>query len=196
MRPVTPYRLSDDRRALAERHLRLLGLLHRLPALRRLAEAIGDPDEARQLAALGLCRAARNYSEAPGKGAFVAYATQCMLTELVGELARRQRQSRTPPRPLVRFGTDDSPPDATDPHLGPDAIVERAERATWFRAALAGLPERDRRILLARAEGTTLAAVAADLGFSRARVRQIEVAALARLRRLVPAGWGADFGVN
>lgn len=60
-------------------------------------------------------------------------------------------------------------------------------RARWLRAALADLPERERRIIEARhlrEEGLTLAELGTSLGVSKERIRQLERRALARLQRM------------
>lgn len=69
----------------------------------------------------------------------------------------------------------------------PDAGIERSARRDRVDARLAGLPEREERVLrlyfgLDERGARSLAEVAADLGVSRERVRQIKARALARLR--------------
>lgn len=59
-------------------------------------------------------------------------------------------------------------------------------RTRWLGAALAELPERERRILQARFfadQAITLDCIGARMGISKERVRQLEVQALGRLRR-------------
>ena len=81
---------------------------------------------------------------------------------------------------LQDFVEDDAAP-------GPDALAIEAVGREALEAALAALPERERRVLVLRFgldTGTprTLAEVGAVMGFSRERARQVENAALAVLR--------------
>jgi RNA polymerase sigma-32 factor len=77
-----------------------------------------------------------------------------------------------------------------DDRPDPETIVmtqhDGARKRRWLGAALAELPERERRILQARffADQTiTLDRIGAHMGISKERVRQLEVQALGRLRR-------------
>jgi RNA polymerase primary sigma factor len=75
-----------------------------------------------------------------------------------------------------------------DPTTGPDELALEAVGRQALERALAGLPERARRVLVLRFgldSGTprTLEEVAAVMGVSRERVRQVELGALAALRR-------------
>ncbi len=61
------------------------------------------------------------------------------------------------------------------------ALQTERERAAW--RMLGSLSERERRVLLARANGKTLEEAAAPFGFTRERARQIECKALDKIRR-------------
>jgi len=77
-----------------------------------------------------------------------------------------------------------------DDRPDPEAIVmtqhDGALKRRWLGAALAELPERERRILQARFftdQAITLDHIGARMGISKERVRQLESQALTRLRR-------------
>lgn len=77
-----------------------------------------------------------------------------------------------------------------DDRPDPEAIVmtqhDGARKRRWLGAALAELPERERRILQARFftdQAITLDNIGARMGISKERVRQLENQALTRLRR-------------
>ncbi|MFQ5985202.1 MAG: RNA polymerase factor sigma-32 [Alphaproteobacteria bacterium] len=79
-----------------------------------------------------------------------------------------------------------------DPSPSPEEVVldkrDGEIRSRWLAAALAELPERERRIIRDRRlsdEPLTLKELGKDLGVSQERVRQIENRALARLRGLL-----------
>jgi RNA polymerase primary sigma factor len=73
----------------------------------------------------------------------------------------------------------------------PDVLAEEALRRREVRVALAGLPERERRIIELRfgigGEPHSLEAIGAELGLTRERVRQLEGEALAKLAKSLGA---------
>ncbi len=70
-----------------------------------------------------------------------------------------------------------------DPDDGPEALLERAELASYLAAALQDLPERERQILaLYYEEELTMAEIGAVIGVCESRVSQLRSVALARLR--------------
>jgi RNA polymerase sigma factor (sigma-70 family) len=83
-----------------------------------------------------------------------------------------------------------------------DEVAEASSRTEWLAAALRRLAPREQRLLrrhfgLDGRGGLPLAHVAAELGISRERLRQIELAALRKLRRLLQtddAHLGESFG--
>jgi RNA polymerase sigma-32 factor len=76
--------------------------------------------------------------------------------------------------------------DRPDPEALSMAQHDGRIRKRWLGAALADLPERERRILQARFftdQAITLERIGAHMGISKERVRQLEHQALTRLRR-------------
>ena len=188
-----PYRLTDAQRDLVAASVEMLGLVFALPGVRNLAYAVGDPEEARSLAAVGLCRAARGFDPAKSHdGSFYPYAIACMRSALAAELARRSRKSRQDPtgRPLpLSLSLDANHPghiDVADPAQAVDA--ERDEDAAWLRARVAELPAAERRAVELVLTGLTMADAGRAVGLSRERVRQLYAAALGRLRAAAARG--------
>ena len=73
-----------------------------------------------------------------------------------------------------------------DPATGPASRVARGEQRARVRAALAGLPESDREVLVVRfIEGLSTAEAAEALGVSVAAVKMRQMRALDRLRGLL-----------
>ena len=71
--------------------------------------------------------------------------------------------------------------------------IDDERRSGWLKNALGVLNEREMRIIAERRlqdEGATLEALGETLGISKERVRQIEGAALAKLRRALEARVG------
>ncbi len=71
-----------------------------------------------------------------------------------------------------------------------EALRDGAVLRGWLAEALAGLSPRERHIVTERrlrAEGRTLESLGEELGLSKERVRQVEVAAHAKLRRTLEA---------
>ncbi len=88
-----------------------------------------------------------------------------------------------------RFGTDETPRrELPSRAADPEVVVIEEQQIGRLRAAVAALPEREREVLRHRfglddAPVLSLQEIGARLGLSRERVRQIEVGALAVLRR-------------
>lgn len=68
--------------------------------------------------------------------------------------------------------------------LGPEEDAIAGDQLRAFRRILAGLTDRERTVVLRRAGGEELRPIAETLGLSRERIRQIEKAAIAKVRRL------------
>jgi len=104
----------------------------------------------------------------------------------------QEMPKRTPPGPMRSMDT--ALDDGLELHElvasdEPDALqqLELHERRHLVRRALGELPARDARVLLDRARGDTRERIGRRLGISGERVRQIELAALGKLRRVLPA---------
>jgi RNA polymerase sigma factor for flagellar operon FliA len=76
---------------------------------------------------------------------------------------------------------------------GPDARLERIEQEKWLAAAVAKLPERERRVLtLSYQRGLPLAKVGKSLGVSESRASQLRAQAITRLRALLVSAPAAE----
>jgi RNA polymerase sigma-70 factor (ECF subfamily) len=132
--------------------------------VRMLYRRTGDWDRAEDLAQETFARAVAAPPNNPRPWLFA------VALNLVREDGRRTlRQGRR----LELLRSDDRP------DQGPEADLERNERSTSVRAALATLGERDREALLLKAEGFNYDEIAATLGLSKGAVGTT----LARARR-------------
>ena len=145
--------LADDPSALGplyDRHARLVyGLAFAI--LRNVDEA----QDLTQEVFLSLC-GSKLYD--PGRGTVGAFLTTLVRSRGIDRLRRRTRRTR-----LLRSQWETAPP-AIPPSLPQDQVAS-AECAGRVRAALAELPETERRALeMAYYKGLTQAEIAADLG--------------------------------
>jgi RNA polymerase sigma factor (sigma-70 family) len=153
------------------------------------------------LAAVAL--AAHRYRETGGL-TFLAYAFRLIQYALDGE-ARRQDPVGKTRRAQLRAGAPERPSDLSplsldftlpssdddeipeweiDPHPGPEHLAIAGEVRARIRHALTALQPRERLILyLCYWDDETKTAIAARMGISLPRVRQIEQRALGKLRR-------------
>lgn len=190
--PLTPRQVRRVERYAAE--WRPGAFLRRMyPALYRAARAVGmDHEDIEQCAWVGVVRAAQKYR--PGtvsRGRPVGFHTYANLwvrgavTHAVRRAMARGRAGvavNSGDRPLpgdrsgrVRCRWDVTPAARGDPAAAAAARVDLA-------AALRAMPARTRRVVELRAAGATLAEVAAEVGVTRERVRQIQADAAARGR--------------
>jgi RNA polymerase sigma factor (sigma-70 family) len=153
---------------------------------------------------VGFLKAIRRFDS--GNGArFMTYASFWMRKAILDALLDQPRMVRVPryqrmkraaiPREVRLDAPVDSERSGTfaerlaDPHaLHPGAVMIESETIARLRAALLALRPREREVLASRfgLDGRptlTLLEVGVQLGLSRERVRQIETAALARLRK-------------
>ncbi|MEK9968865.1 MAG: RNA polymerase factor sigma-32 [Ferrovibrio sp.] len=91
---------------------------------------------------------------------------------------------------LTEDGDSDWQDLLVDERPDPEALAMQQHdgrlKRRWVGEAMAGLPERERRILQARffsESGVTLECLGASMGISKERVRQLEAQALTRMRR-------------
>lgn len=75
-----------------------------------------------------------------------------------------------------------------DAPAAPDLLLEKREAREAVRAALDALPERDRAILLMRADGLAYAEIAQALGTTTQSVGTMLIRALKKLSRTLPLG--------
>lgn len=86
--------------------------------------------------------------------------------------------------------SDDRRLDIADPSVDVHADAEERSFELLMSNAIDKLPEREREILRRHAGGETLATIGLDYGLTRERIRQLEVRARDRLRKVVAAnGW-------
>lgn len=145
--------------------------------LRMLIRRTGDPDRAEDLAAEVFARALAAPPHNPRPWLFA------VALNLVREDGRRAvRQGRR--LELLRAES----PQHTE---SPDEVYDRNERTAQVRQALALLSERDREVLLLKAEGFDYDEIAATTGLAKGAIGTT----LARARRrLVEAYRGVDAG--
>lgn len=87
--------------------------------------------------------------------------------------------------PLARLGASDRDDDWQPPQPEGEPAFEGGE--WWWANVLRVLPDpRDRRIVRAWAEGSTLASLSARFGLSKERIRQIKDRSLRRIREKLP----------
>ena len=132
-----------------------------------------------------LLRAALRRGAAPKEAAEALGISAVDLSLMMGRMQRRDVYLDAPLREDARpfeLAADGPPPDEQY-----EALVERAGALLKLRTLLPLLPSRERDVLTARRlndRPLTLMELGARLGISRERVRQLELRALAELRRL------------
>jgi len=149
---------------------------------RKYGPGVRDPEGVLEVAVLALLGAARRFD--PALGAWGAYASTSVVAAVRGEVGRQLRAPRE--TSLYYVTADGDEVERSDlPHVEP--LDGTRLLAASVRSAVAGLPEREARIVRLRygldGEPWTLDAIGADLGLSRSRVAQLEARALGRLRR-------------
>lgn len=157
----------DFESAYARHHPALFRYLHRL---------VGDADAAEDIAQEAFVRLLEH--SVPEDSARAWLFT--VATNLVRDRARARERHRR----LLRNAGDEVEPRAPAP---PDAVVERAEAVRRVRAALDGLPARDRELLLMREEGFRYREIAEAIGVAPTSVGTL----LARALRRFAAAYGS-----
>jgi RNA polymerase sigma-70 factor (ECF subfamily) len=146
------------------------------PRLFRLLDRLsGEPDLAADLAQEAFIRLYRR--------AAMPDVPQAWLVTVALNLFRNARSSRSRHRRLL--GVARSEQAQADPAPAPDHAVLADEARRVVRLALDRLPERERRLLLLRAEGYSYREMAAALGLHEASVGVL----LARARRAFRAAY-------
>ncbi len=179
--PRPPLRGAKKRNALAEANLPLAHWW----AARRAGDARRlDDDDARQVASLGLLRAAELYDPASGYK-FTTYAGYWIRQFLMraGRYAPVVRCKAKKGRPPTCFRLD---PDRHDPVAPEGPCPSEVDEVC---DALRFLGPRLRHVIELRfLEGWTLEEIGQELGVTRERVRQLERQALDKLRRALGGG--------
>jgi RNA polymerase sigma-70 factor (ECF subfamily) len=179
----------EARNRLLDRHRQRLRDLIQLRLDRRLAARV-DPSDVVQESLAEADRRLPNYLR-DRPMLFYPWLRALALQRLT-DLHRQHVRSlkRSVCREVVRlpFLTDNSLRDLarrmTGPECSPSAGLERREALERMRAALAGLPERDREVLLLRhLEQLSVREMASVLGVSEGAVKVRHVRALWRLRQ-------------
>ena len=166
---------------------------------------------------VGLLKAMRRFDPASG-ARFMTYAGFWVRKSILQALTEQPRTVRVPryarehgraaPREIRLEapipGSDDRRladvlADSSVPHAG-DAMIEE-QRIRRLRRLVLALGPRERAVLASRygldgARARTLSEVGMGLGISRERVRQIEVGALARLRKALERAPGSARGAQ
>jgi RNA polymerase sigma-70 factor (ECF subfamily) len=125
------------------------------PLVRYLTRQLGDRDWAEEVAQETFLRAARQETIVSERAWLFAVATN-----LIRDEARRDARRRRHLELLRAEAEAEGPPDP------PELDIERHERASAARAALAQLSERDREALLMREEGLDYHEIAKALDLS------------------------------
>ena len=159
----TPTRLTTEQQRLVEANLGLADWFAR----RLVRRGVPVPyEEIRSLACLGLCRAAATYN---GRTRFGFWAKWWMNSATKRVLLGWHSGCES----LAEW-------DVEDDRDEPDPIL--AERVERLNRALDRLPQRMSGVVRARfIEGRTLAAVGAELGVTKERIRQIQNQGMERI---------------
>lgn len=145
---------------------------HRAAVVRYLCRYTGDPDLAEDLAQETFVRL---YHRPPADRSEPRRWLFTVATNLARDAHRTARRRGE----LAREGVDRLP--VADPPPDPAAAMEREEVGKRVRAALAGLPERDRTILLMREEGFSHREIADAVGTTTKSVGTLIARALDKM---------------
>jgi len=168
----------------------------KLPAMRRIAPI--DEDDLLAIGHAVLLQSWVDYDPTRGAG-FVTWAVfnlQQAFRRLVRE-ARGQAPERAADKtvksgaryrivsladPIVPGGDSAIGDELAAAQFDPTAVFDQERRAMWAHSALASLTERERYVVLAVVNGTTLREVGAQIGKTRQRADQIYKRAIAKMR--------------
>lgn len=107
------------------------------------------------------------------------------LYRVATNLVRERRRTAGRRLRLVQGGAERLP--HGDAPVPPDVLLEQREARDAVRAALAELPERDRAVLLMRADGMAYHEIAQAIGTTTQSVGTILMRAMRKLTRQLPA---------
>lgn len=144
---------------------------HHSPLFRYLARLTGDPDVAEDAAQEAFVRL---MEKPPAPGETRAWLFRVATNAAWMALRTRGRRKRLLDAAPERQPMGDAPPP-------PDALAEAAETRARVRAALDGLPERDRTILLMQQEGFRYREIAEAVGTTTQSVGTMIARALNKL---------------
>lgn len=174
MAPKADLHLTDAERDLVAANAALVSLVLRVPCLQSLAEQIDSEDDAKQVAAVGLMRAAQLFD--PARGQFSTFAVPHMRCALSRAVTFANRQCRKPPGEML----------ALDPARGvaaPEpAADESPARSVWLDDQLRTLPPTQRKVIELARQGLTMDEIGRAIGRSRQRAHQVYQRGVARLR--------------
>jgi RNA polymerase sigma-70 factor (ECF subfamily) len=149
---------------------------HHAALFRYLSRMTGDPDLAADAAQEAFVRLVE---KPPGPGETRGWLFRVGMNAARESERTRVRRLRLLDEKPARAPMGDAPP-------GPDEALEREERRGTVRRALAGLPERDRRILLMREEGFSHREIAEAVGTTTGSVGTMIARALDKLAAELP----------
>jgi RNA polymerase sigma factor (sigma-70 family) len=172
-------KLTEDERALAESNRGIAG--EAAMQLSRFAHCQAGVEDFVGIGFLAVCKAAHNWRP-DGPAKFSTYAWHCCyraILEHVYErgLIRTPREKRHDPRRIKQPRRIS----LTSHELAVRPVIDPVERGELHRA-IDGLGPRERRIMKLSLGGLNLAEIGRELGFTRERIRQIQVRSTARLR--------------
>lgn len=181
-RPTPPARLTAEQQRLAIEHKPLAYRFARHLVSRRWKPALLLKDDLESVASLAVVVAAMRFDA--NKGAFAALLYCVVRGEIAraaqnAEAVRMPSDSRCKPRRTV----------TNSAFLGGritdldelDKVIQREQR-DQVRTALAKLPARQQKILLAHADGASLREIGRMVAISKERVRQILKSEMAKMR--------------
>lgn len=194
---MTPTRLDAERQAavlalIEKYHGKIRGILFgSWPGLAQVAAAVLTEEELESACLYGLVRAAARYN--PGKAnltTFAAWWIRNSVQEAIAEargVPRMNGRRAVPVTPHQQWGEDETGRvyDYPDPKAGQvGAETERTDLAAAVRRAMGRIcPRRAEVLTRLVVGGQTLDQVAADLGVSRERVRQLRDSGAKLFRR-------------
>ena len=149
-----------------------------------------DIEEYYDLAAIGLCRAAKTYDES--KGAFSTYAYRAMLTDIDRDIRYRNRDKRIPEHLIDSYNAevcnDDNGSSVELVNYIPSNVdIEREVIGLYmfdrYLARLSDLSERDKLIFWLLLDGYTHREIGEIVGCSYQNIRPVKNKIIRRLNR-------------